>query len=334
MDSQRSDKEKSAANDPALLVKDLERGHRVNRVFLVENSNFKQTRNNKYFIQTDLRDRTGSIKGIRWEADRALFDSFRATDFVHVVGRVEEFQSHLQIIIDKITKIDDRDVEVEFFLPTSDKDIGALELELHKTIDDFEDTDLKALLDALLSEDEVRQGLRRCPAGKTLHHAWVGGLLEHIVSLCHAAKLICENYPQLNRDLLLTGVVLHDLGKLRELSFDRSFGYTNLGQLLGHIAIGVAWVSEVAKKIEGFPDAKLIQVQHLIASHHGEHEFGAIKRPMTREAVALHYLDNLDAKLSLLDTVEREQGLRRGKDGENGAWSDFHPAMGRRMFFP
>ena len=221
---------------------------------------------------------------------------------------------------------------MEYFLPTSEKNIGALELELQAVVDGLEDEDLKALLVTLLSEDGVKQQLRRCPAGKALHHAWVGGLLEHVVSLCNTVKLVCKNYPQLNRDLLLTGAVLHDLGKLRELSFDRSFGYTDVGQLVGHIAIGVAWVNEVAKKIENFPDAKLIHVQHLIASHHGEPEFGAVKRPMTREAVVLHYLDNLDAKLSLLDTVEREQGLGSGK--RNGAWSDYHPTLGRRMFFP
>ncbi len=322
-------------NSSPPLVSELRKGHRVDRVFLVENSNFKQTRNNKFFIQADLRDRSGSIKGIRWEADRELFDSFRVSDFVHVVGRVEEFQQHLQIIIDKIWRVDDGTIEVDLFLPTSDADLDALASELERRVAAVADRDLRALLEAFLAEPEVRDGIKRCPAGKTLHHAWIGGLLEHVVSLLRAADLICQHYPQLDRDLLVAGVILHDIGKLRELSFDRCFRYTDAGQLVGHIAIGIAWTTELAGRIEDFPPDRLTQVLHLIASHHGQPEYGAVKLPMTREAIALHYLDNLDAKLSLFETVQREQRLGTdGRDGDDESWSDYHPAMGRRLYFP
>jgi 3'-5' exoribonuclease len=321
----------SPKRPPHCLVADLRAGDRVEQVFLIETSNFKQTRNNKCFIQAELRDRSGSIKGLRWEADRALFDRFQADRFILVTGRVEEFQQHLQIVIDAVRDVDESQVEVEFFLPRTTRDIDAMEAELHALVAGCANEDLKRLLEACLHDPEIRAGLRRAPAGKTLHHATIGGLLEHIVSLCRASDLLAKNYPQLDRDLLQTGAILHDIAKIRELAYARAFRYTDEGQLVGHIAIGVAWVWEKARALDGFPEALLTQVLHLIASHHGDPAHGAIKPPMTPEAIALHYLDNLDAKLALLETVQREQKLGRRGSGEN--WSDWHPAMGTRLFF-
>lgn len=312
------------------LVEELRRGHRVDRVFLVENSNFKQTRNNKFFIQADLRDRTGAIKAIRWEAPRELFDSFQVDDFVHVTGRVEEFQQNLQIIVDDIYKVAPSSVDVSAFLPVTSRDVDAMERDLMATVESLGDPHLVALLRSFVGDPEILAAFRRCPAGKTLHHATIGGLLEHVTSLSRAADLVCKNYPLLNRDLLQAGVILHDIGKIRELAYSRSFKYTDIGQLVGHIAIGIAWVTEKARTIQGFPEEVLVQVLHLIASHHGEPEFGAVKPPMTREAIVLHYLDNIDAKLALLEQVQREQRL--GSEEENN-WSAWHPAMGRRLFF-
>ena len=338
MPSSKNSSRTTPPSDPStrILVKDLEKGFRVDQIFLVENSNFKQTRNSKYFIQADLRDRTGSIRAIRWEADRELYESFGPDDFLHVSGRVEEFQQHLQIIMDKLRKVDDSDVDLEGFLPVSERNIDEMSAELQAIVESLGDQNLKALLNAFLVDPEVRDGLRRCPAGKSLHHASVGGLLEHVTSMARSAKLICPNYPQLNRDVLLAGVVLHDIGKLRELSFLRSFHYTDAGQLLGHIAIGIAWVQEKARALEGFPPQLLNQVLHLIASHHGQAEYGAVKSPMTQEAVVLHYLDNIDAKLAIFRTVQKEQRL--GRDGAQSGpaqnWSVWHPAMGRRLYFP
>lgn len=318
------------AKETVHRVDRLSRGDRVQQVFLVQSSNFKQTRNGSFFIQAELRDRTAAVKAIRWEADRALFESFGADDFVRVTGRVEEFQQHPQIIIDQIDKVDDSEVNLEAFLPVSEFDIPTMEAELREIIAGIENTHIRQLLDAFLADEEALQGLRKCPAGKALHHAAVGGLLEHVLSLARAANLICQNYPRLDRDVLLAGVVLHDIGKIRELSYSRNFKYTNVGQLVGHIAIGIAWVEQMASGIQNFPRDLLEHILHLIASHHGEAEFGAIKEPMTEEALTLHHLDNLDAKLDIFKRVEREQQL--GGDGEK--WSVYHPAMGRRLYFP
>lgn len=316
---------------PVKLVSELKKGDRVDQVFLVENSNFKQTRNNKYFIQTDLRDRTGSLKGIRWEADRALFESFQPDDFIHVAGRVEEFQQNLQVIIDRLRRVDDDAIDIAAFLPVTEHDIDAMFQALLDRVDAMENPHLQALIRSFLLDEELAPRIRQCPAGKVLHHATIGGLLEHINSLMRSADLIAPNYPQIDLDLLITGVILHDLGKVAELSYSRSFKYTDVGQLVGHIALGIAWTLERARKIEGFPRPLLHQVLHLIASHHGEAQYGAVKEPTTMEAVLLHYLDNIDAKLDMMQTTRRQQNLG-AESGEH--WSNFHPAFNRRLYFP
>jgi len=310
---------------------ELQKGQRVDQVFLVESWNFKQTRNGKHFIQMELRDRTGSIKALRWEATEEMYSQIAADDFVRAAGRVEEFQQHLQIIVDDLARVSDDTVDLADFLPRTSRDIPEMERELRAVVDGVKNPNLRRLLTDFLDDPEVRGGLQRCPAGKSLHHAYIGGLLEHVLSLANSARSLAPNYPQLDGDLLLAGAVLHDIGKLRELSFARSFRYTDVGQLVGHIALGITWVEEKAKKIPGFPPDLLAHVQHIIASHHGLPEHGAVKPPMTPEAMAFHYLDDLDAKLASLDAIKREQRL--GGDGET-RWSVWNPALGRRLYFP
>lgn len=310
---------------------DLQKGIRVNQIFLVEESNFKQTRNGKFFIQLELRDRTGSVKAIRWEATEDVYLSFGADDFLKISGRVEEFQGHLQIIIDDLLRVDPESANLVDFLPHTSRDIGEMMRELRSILEGVKNPHLRLLLMGFLNDREVSEGLARCPAGKSLHHAYVGGLLEHILSLANASRRLVPNYPQLDGDLLVAGALLHDIGKLREISYGRSFRYTDPGQLVGHIAIGITWVETMARGIPGFPPELLTHVLHLIASHHGLPEHGAVKPPMTAEAIAFHYLDDLDAKLSSLDTIRKEQKLGGETDSR---WSIWNPAFGRRLFFP
>ncbi len=321
----------TSSSPDRILCCDLQKGLRINQVFLVESSNFKQTRNGKYFIQMELRDRTGSIKAIRWEASRELFDSFGVDDFVKVEGRVEEFQQHLQIIVDGILPVNLDGIELADFLPRTKRDIAQMQTELRSLLGEVKHPHLRQLLLDFLDDPEVHMGLSRCPAGKSLHHAYIGGLLEHILSLVNAARNLAPIYPQLDGDLLVAGALLHDIGKLREISYARSFRYSDLGQLVGHIAVGISWVEEKAKEIPGFPRELLIHLQHIIASHHGLSEHGAVKPPMTAEAIAFHYLDDLDAKLSSLETIRTEQRL--GGESETH-WSAWNPALGRRLYFP
>jgi 3'-5' exoribonuclease len=316
-------------------VDQLRKGDRIaNGIYLVEEANFKQTRNNKFFIQLVLRDRTGSIKAIRWEATQELFDSFSAEDFIRIQGRVEEFQQQLQIVVDDLSRVAPESVDFEEFLPASPRDPLEMERELEESVASVANPHLRALLLAFIEDPEIRKGILRCPAGKVLHHAYIGGLLEHVLSLMSAARLLARNYPRLNADLLMAAALLHDIGKVRELSYTRAFNYTDEGQLLGHIGIGLLMIAEKVKGIPGFPQDLYLQVQHIIASHHGLLEHGAMKYPMTPEAIAFHYLDNLDAKLAMVDSLARE--LEAGGDprAEDRRWTDFKPALGRRIYFP
>ena len=303
----------------------------MDQTFLVEIWNFKQTKNGKYFIQMELRDRTGAIKAIRWDATPELYSSCGVDDFLRIGGRVEEFQQHLQIIVDELAKVIEETVDLSDFLPHTGRNITEMQASLRAIVEEVKSPPLRRLLTDFLEDPEVHSGLARCPAGKSLHHAYIGGLLEHVLSLANAARRLAPNYPQLDGDLLVAGAVLHDIGKLRELSFARTFRYTDVGQLVGHIALGITWVEEKARKIADFPYELLAHVQHIIASHHGLAEHGAVKPPMTPEAMAFHYLDDMDAKLACLDSIRKVERLGGESDSH---WSVWNPALGRRLFFP
>jgi len=246
-------------------------------------------------------DRSGQIDARMWEIDDA--GEFDVGDVVKVRGEVCRFNERLQIKVEKIRRATPDEYELSDFVPQSQRDIAEMWAELESWVSSFHDPDLKALLEAFLNDAEIAPALRQAPAAKGLHHAWIGGLLEHILSLMGMCELAAQHYPEVNRDLLLTGVVLHDIGKLRELSWGTSFDYTLEGQLLGHITIGIGMIERKIAGIPNFPAAKRLLVEHLVLSHHGEYEFGSPKLPMTAEAILLHYLDNLDAKMQ---TVRNE----------------------------
>lgn len=323
-------------SDSTQWIANLQKGDLVNAAtYLVESSNFKQTRNQKYFIQMILRDKTGSIRSIRWDADESLYSSFSVDDFIRVHGRVEEYQGNRQIIVDHIEKQSSRDISYEDFLPACDRDRDEMVSELKNTVDSLSNRHLKGLLQEFLDDEEILFALSRCPAGKSLHHAFIGGLLEHILSLCKLARHLAANYSRLNLDMMLAGCILHDIGKCRELSFQKNFSYTDEGQLIGHIGIGLLMINEKAAKFPDFPSGLLLQLQHIIASHHGLLEHGALKLPMTPEAIAFHYLDNLDSKMGTLDTVEKEMRANlQTTDPNSDSWSDYKPHMERKLFFP
>jgi 3'-5' exoribonuclease len=266
----------------------------------------------RYFALT-LADRTGQIDGRMWEIDDA--GDFDPGDVVKVRGEVCRFNERLQIKVEKIRRAMTDEYELVDFVPQSQRDIGEMWAELQGWVASVRDPDLKALLEAFLNDEEIARTLREAPAAKGLHHAWIGGLLEHILSLMEMCELAARHYPEVNRDLLLTGVVLHDIGKLRELRWGTSFDYTMEGQLLGHITIGIGMIEQKIAGIPNFPAAKRLLVEHLVLSHHGEYEYGSPKLPMTAEAVLLHYMDNLDAKMQTVRSeLARAEAAGRGGD--------------------
>jgi 3'-5' exoribonuclease len=281
--------------------------------FAVASKQVRTGRDGGRYLALILNDRTGQIDGRMWEIEDA--GEFDAGDVVKVRGEVSRFNERLQIKVEKIRRATADEYELADFVVQSSRDIGEMWAELQGWVASLRDPDLKALLEAFLSDAEIARALKEAPAAKGLHHAWIGGLLEHILSLMGMAELAAQHYPEANRDLLLTGVVLHDIGKLRELSWGTSFDYTLEGQLLGHITIGIGMIEQKIAGIPNFPAAKRLLVEHLVLSHHGEYEYGSPKLPMTAEAILLHYLDNLDAKMQTV----RSELARAEASGRSGA---------------
>jgi len=307
-------------------VAKLQAGEPVDSAFMVQESNLRTARNGSSYLHIVLSDRTGSIQCRLWDATEALAGSIAVDDFVQVKGKVESYKNDLQITIRSITKADTKDLRLGDFLPQSENDPGAMMKELGEILAQIEDADLKALIDSFLADKELCAAFRTAPAAKTNHHAYLGGLLEHTLSMARLSLRVCEHYPHLRRDLLLTGVFLHDIGKTRELVYRRTFRYGTAGNLVGHIVISVLMLDERVRELPDFPETKLNMLRHMILSHHGQYEYGSPRLPMFPEALALHYIDNLDAKLKdMAQLIEAD----RGSDPE---WTARSWLFGRQLY--
>jgi len=278
----------------------------------------------RYFALT-LSDRTGQLDARMWEIADA--GDFEPGDVVKVRGQVCRYNEKLQIKLDKIRRAEPGEYELADFVPQTERDIPEMWAELEGWVASFRDPDLKTLLEAFLRDGEIAAALRQAPAAKGMHHAWIGGLLEHVLSLMGLSELAAQHYPHVNRDLLLTGVILHDIGKLRELAWGTNFAYTVEGQLLGHITIGIGMIESKIAGIPGFPNEKRLLVEHLVLSHHGKYEFGSPKLPMTPEAILLHYLDDLDAKMQTV----RSELMRNDASGHGGEMTDWVRSLERPL---
>src|SRR5918911_195359 len=271
------------------FVQQLADGESVEEIFLVSDKQLRANRNGNFYIQVDLRDRSGVINARLWNAGEPLFKSFDVGDFVRARGKVQLFQGALQIILSQLERVEPGQAELTDFLPHSEQDIGTLLQKLKDALRKIGNPHLRALVECFLMDDRFVRDFCHCPAGVRNHHAYVGGLLEHVVTLLDAAERLSPLYPGVDRDLLYVGIFLHDAGKVRELSSRRSFVYTDEGQLLGHIAIGVELVTAKAAQApdltgEPFPQELLLRVKHMILSHHGQLDFGSPVLPMTPSA--------------------------------------------------
>jgi len=285
-----------------LYVENLFReGERFDEVFMLSEKELRTAKNGKLFIRGALQDRTGQVTMMIWEATEKFYQALPKGGFVRAKGRVEIYQNRPQVVVEACIPVDEGEVDLAEFLPSTENDIDQMERELRQIMDDIGDGPLRLLADAMLGDRELMARFRRSPAAKIFHHAYIGGLLEHTLGIMQMAQQVLPLYPQLNDDLLLLGIFLHDIGKTTELTCDREFAYTDAGQLIGHLVMGVNLVQEKVRGLRAdgheIPDSLVNQVEHLILAHHGQYEFGSPKLPMTAEAVALHFLDNLDAKL-------------------------------------
>jgi 3'-5' exoribonuclease len=313
------------------FVQQMTDGDTIEDVYLVSDKQLRANRNGNLYLLLDLRDRTGAISARLWNAGEHLFRSFEAGEFLRVKGKVQLFQGALQVILSHIEKVTAEKVELGDFLPHTEHDISRLLERLRGLLLRMTNHHLRALVECFLIDDRFMHGLCHAPAGVRNHHAYIGGLLEHVVTLLDAADRIMPLYPEIDRDLLLTGIFLHDVGKVRELSYDKTFVYTDEGQLIGHLVIGVEMLTEKAARVadltgEPFPQELLLRLKHMILSHHGTHEFGSPRVPMTPEAIALHYLDNFDAKVHSFTRDIREDR------NSASAWTPFSQSLQRRLF--
>lgn len=306
-------------------VKDLKSGDAVEQPFLVKNRELRTARNGSLYMQLDLSDSTGSISGRVWQASQKLFESFEPDDFVLVKGRVESYRNELQLVVNALRKADESKIELADFMPHTEADVPTMLERMQEIAGSVTDPHLAKLLSLFFEDNEFVEKFCRAPAAVTFHHAYLGGLLEHTLGLTELGLKLLEERRALNRDLLVTGIILHDIGKVDEMSYERAFQYTDQGQLMGHLILGLLRVEEKIKSIPDFPAQMRHVIHHLILSHHGQYEWGSPKLPMCIEAVALHYLDNLDAKLSSFEQII--EGLPESSD-----WSEWSRAFERRLY--
>jgi 3'-5' exoribonuclease len=260
-----------------------------------------------------LCDKSGQLEGRVWElSDPRITKDFDRGDVVKVRGCVSRFDDRMQMKIDQLRKAFPAEIDKTDLMPATTCDVDVLWNQLLGFIESFTEPDLKRLLTAVLADPQIAAAYREAPAAKQLHHAWLGGLLEHVISLLTLADRVAPHYPILHRDLLLTGVILHDIGKVRELSWEIGFEYTLEGTLLGHIHIGAALAERTMDSLPNFPPKLKTLVLHLILSHHGKLEFGSPKLPMVPEALVLNFIDDLDAKMQAMQ-VEFDKSAREGK---------------------
>ena len=313
------------------LITELPPQCQIDQTFLATHKQLRPNRNGQLYIQVELADKSGTITGRLWNASDDDFGGFEDGDYVRVEGHTQLYSGSLQLIIASIARADPRTIDESEFLVLSKHDLVRLEAELNAILATITSAPLKALADELLADGPVMEAFRRTPAGVKHHHAYAGGLLDHVVNLLRLADRVAPLYPALDRNLLLVGVLVHDIGKTQELESRQGFSYTDVGQLLGHVLLGLEIVDAKIRAIEArtgqrFEPEAAVRVKHMIASHHGQYEFGSPKLPMTLEAMALHHLDHLDAKMA--GTIQLLQNEATAEDG----WTQYQQSQGRKFF--
>jgi 3'-5' exoribonuclease len=306
------------------FVTDLGSEQSITSFFLVHEKEIRNTREGKAYLRLELGDRSGTIEARMWDQFDTAVKDINRDDFVKVQARVEIYRNKPQLSLQNLRLAKPEEIDLADFLPHTKADVGKMYAQLLEYVGSIGNRWLKKLVTGILSDPAIAVRYKRAPAAKVMHHAYLGGLLEHVIGLCGLARQIAAHYPELDVDLLLTAAILHDVGKLDELCYERAIGYTVEGQLLGHIVMEFETVSKAIDAIEEFPANLKTVVQHMLISHHGQYEFGSPKLPMIREAMAFHYMDDLDSKLA---AVRAAMALDTGEP----EWSAYSGALGRKF---
>ena len=321
------------STDARRYVSQLAHNETVSQVFLASDKQLRPNRNGNLYLQVELSDRSGSVNARMWNASDGDYRSFDNGDYVHVEGATQLFQGNMQLIANRIRKARTDEVDDADFVTLQSAEVEQMRKRLVEILQGLKSPPLSRLANGFLKDDEFMDKFCRAPAGMKNHHAYQGGLLEHVVSLMELVLVVAPRYTQLDQDKLLMGVLLHDAAKIDELSYERDIAYTDSGQLLGHMVLGVTMLDDKVRQIvtqdgQPFPDRLLVELKHLIVSHHGRYEYGSSKLPMTLEAITLHQLDNLDAKLASFTQ------LMTDCPNTDSNWTQYFTQIDRKLYKP
>jgi 3'-5' exoribonuclease len=316
-----------------LFLRDCAAGDVVEDVYIIANKQLAATASGKFYIKAFCSDRTCQMTVRIWNATREMFTAMPDGGMLRIRGRVENYQNNLQLIIEQMWPAKAGTFDVADLMPHTERNVDQMYQRLLEICASISNRHLKALVQAYLDDQDLMNNFRRAPAAMNFHHAFVGGLLEHTLNAMEVADAVCKFYPKLNRDLVVSGVFLHDLAKTWELNYENAFSYTDGGQLVGHIVKGAIWVEKKAQDAEKtlgepIPRPLIDVIQHIILSHHGEPEFGAARLPSTPEAIAVHVIENLDAKLMMA------LQLTRGDGAAESNWTEYQKAFNGRLYRP
>jgi len=313
------------------FINELGENEALDQVFRVQSKRLRSNRNGNLYLQMDLADRTGAVNAMLWNANQQLNDSFESGDYLQVKGKTQFFSGSMQIIVSELEPVDAKTIDTADYFPLTSQKVDELLEKVRQILSGLSNPSLCQLAEAYLLDAQLVEKIQRAPAAMKNHHAYHGGLLEHIVSLLELVTRVAPHYDELDQDLLLMGAFLHDLAKVDELVYDTELGYSDEGELVGHLVMGVVTLEEKARQAaepsgEPFPPVLLLRLKHMIVSHHGRLDYGSPKVPMTPEAIALHFLDDLDAKLQAFRQATAMDA------GSNPGWTNYVPALGRKLY--
>lgn len=310
-----------------VFIEELAEGDRFDELFLVKSARIAETRAGKPYLVLTVMDKSGELGGPVWDNAEELQPICQEGQFVRIIGMVQSYREKLQLKVDRLAAIDKDMVDPADFMPASVHDLGRMADELQQLVRTVENPFLKKLLNVFFKKEPYWSKFQVAPAAKGIHHAYVGGLLEHSLSVAKLADAMAFHYQGVDRSLLLTGALLHDIGKLEELESELGVvSYTDRGRLKGHLVIGSEMIGEAVRRVKDFPADLLEKVQHMILSHHGRMEFGSPTVPMTVEAFILSTIDDLDAKMNLMEQ------LRRKQDGMECSWTEYQRTLERYLY--
>lgn len=308
-------------------VRDLQVNDKVADFFVVRSKSLRPRKSGEPFLSLVLGDVSGAIPAIMWDGFAAVEPRLGEGDFVKVQGVVGLYQDQNQLVLQKLRLAQPAEVDLADFVPRTTKDVDALSAALREAAASLENPHLRALLAAFLEDEAFAGRLAAAPGAKGIHHAYLGGLLEHTLSVVQVCDRMARHYPGVDRDLLLASAILHDIGKVQELSWEGAFDYSDAGRLLGHITLGALMIEARLRGLPGFPESLRLRLLHAILSHHGELALGSPKEPMTLEALILHHVEDLDAKVEIVQRALAEQ-----RDPKRQRWTTYHKTLERFLY--